>query len=184
MTATLGGADSALSDDERLMLDTIRNFAALAGSRPGWRYGSVYALLLDSGRLFTPAPWPDGEIPGEPGRCYVESVSWACAVDRAYVEGMAWNGLWQIEHAWLAGPDGRSAHDPTWREPGTAYLGLPIDPRTASDLMGHHREPLLAHGTVCREWLQHGVPADLLIDCGRPVPVVAREGHPAGGPAA
>ncbi|MGW2255142.1 hypothetical protein ACWCXH_33895 [Kitasatospora sp. NPDC001660] len=171
----MSGTDAALSSAEALMVDDMRGMASFASPRPGWRYGSVYALLLDVGRLFTPTPWPhpDG-IPGEPGRCYVDSVSWAWGSPDtlAYVEGMAWTGMFPMEHAWCGDPHGR-ALDPTWRETAAAYLGLPVDPRTASDLMGHHREPLLAHGAVCREWLQHGVPGELLVDCGRPVPTAA-----------
>ncbi|MFB7109735.1 hypothetical protein [Streptomyces sp. NPDC056190] len=47
--------------------------------------------LATPGRLFTPAPWPDGgDPPGEPGQCYIESVSWAWASDGelVYVEGL------------------------------------------------------------------------------------------------
>lgn len=153
------------------MISDMRNFVMLEPARPGWRYPSVFSLLLDVGRLFTPRPWPTGEPPGEPGRCYVDSASWAWGSPDglAYVEGVAWTGLFPMEHAWCA--DGLGVvHDPTWREPATAYLGLPVDARAASDLMGRHLEPLLAHGAVCRDWLRTGVPGELLVDCGRPVP--------------
>jgi len=139
----------------------------------GYRYASVYALLLDVGRLFTPARWPSGPPPGEPGKCYIEAASWAWgATDApAYVEGMAWTGLFPIEHAWCSTRSG-TVLDPTWEEPGSAYLGLPVKPTVAVDLMRRHGDALLTHGPVTREWMRDGVPPDILMDVGRPVPKV------------
>ncbi|TDT93294.1 hypothetical protein EDD99_8103 [Streptomyces sp. 846.5] len=160
-------------DAEALMLADVRGFAQrVPQPLPGWRYASVYALLLDVGRLFTPRTWPDGgPPPGETGRCYTESASWAWGSPDglAYVEGFAWTGLYPMEHAWCADRDGFGL-DPTWSDPASAYLGLPVLAAAAVELMGRHREPLLAHGTVCRDWMEHGVPGELLADVGRPVP--------------
>ncbi|MFE2911381.1 hypothetical protein [Kitasatospora indigofera] len=142
--------------------------------QPGWRYDSMRRLLLDRGRLFTPAPWPGGSAPGEPGACYSESVVRAREEGWAYVEGLAWDGGWfETEHAWCSVPGSPDALDPTCTSPADAYIGLPIEARAAADLMGRHRRSLLSPGPVALEWLQHGVPEGLLVDCGRPVPVPA-----------
>lgn len=162
------------SDAETWLLDDLRDFAGVVGEPPdGWRYATVYGLLLDVGRLFTPQSWPDGEPPGELGRCYVESVSWAAAQPDtlAYVEGLAWRTYPQ-EHAWCAQLDTGRMLDPTCptRLLAPAYIGLPVRADAAAALMFQHRGPLLGHTALTREWMQHGVPAGLLLDVGRPVP--------------
>ncbi|MFC9233617.1 hypothetical protein ACFTZI_32460 [Streptomyces decoyicus] len=148
--------------------------------RDGWVYATLDALLLDKGRLFRPSPWPDGgDPPGEPGRCFVESVSWAWAAaagDLAYVEGyaLAPGDVFAEPHAWCAAVDG-AARDVTWRRPGTAYLGLPVRAEVAKDLMAEQFGPLL-HGAeglispLAERWMRTGVPEDLLVPVGRPVP--------------
>lgn len=83
MTTNISGSTEPATAERRLV-DELR-----ADAR------TLPSLLLAYGRLFTPAPWPDGgSPPGEPGRCYVESASWAWASDGelAYVEGWAWDG--------------------------------------------------------------------------------------------
>ncbi|MFD9150948.1 hypothetical protein ACWHAO_27995 [Streptomyces albidoflavus] len=154
----------------------LRRDAALRGERPGWVHSSLSALLLAHGRLFTPAPWPDGgNPPGEPGKCYTESVSWAWASggELAYVEGWAWDLAWPVEHAWCAGADG-NARDLTWPRPGRAYLGLPVRAEEAVRIMNERLGPVL-HGNglasdLAVTWCREGVPAELLADVGRPVP--------------
>ncbi len=166
---------AGLSPSEAVIVTTLAlDLPGAPARRDGWRYATVVELLLDVGRLFTPTPWRSGEPQGEPGRCYIESASWACAVDGlAYAEGLAWDGLRPVRHAWCGDAAG-AAVDPTWRTPGTVYLGLPVDARTASDLMGRQAGPLLHHSKpLLRQWLQHGVPGELLVDCGRPVPAAA-----------
>ncbi|MFF2751129.1 hypothetical protein ACFVVA_37035 [Kitasatospora sp. NPDC058048] len=169
---TTGLPPAGLSPAESVVVTSLElDIVGVSERRNGWRYGSALELLLDVGRLFRPTPWHSGELQGDAGRCYIESVSRACAGDGlAYVEGLAWDGLKPRRHAWCGDAAG-AAIDPTWRDPGTAYLGLPVDARTASDLMGHQGGPLLHDGMpLLGEWLRHGVPGELLVDCGRPVP--------------
>lgn len=79
----------------------------------------------------------------------------------------------QVAHAWLSDVEGR-ALDPTWRPPGTAYVGLPVRGDVAADLMDERGFPLLhgPDGLVAAhavEWLRDGVPAGVLADVGRDV---------------
>ncbi|MFM9625324.1 hypothetical protein ACKI14_46320 [Streptomyces turgidiscabies] len=178
MTQTSGAEGAtAHAEAEDELIGHLRWQADTTPARPGWAHSGLAALLLSRGRLFIPAPWPeDGPPPGEPGRCYIESVSWAWASsgEFAYVEGLAWDVAWAVEHAWCAGVDGR-ARDLTWQKPGRAYLGLPVDAEYAARTMGDRAGPLL-YGAVgmaselAREWMRDGVPAGLLVDVGRPIP--------------
>ncbi|MFE6166160.1 hypothetical protein ACFQ7F_45535 [Streptomyces sp. NPDC056486] len=171
------GTESVTSEAEGWLIEYLRMDASARGERSGWVHPGLSALLLAHGRLFTPAPWPDGgDPPGEPGRCYIESVSWAWATggELAYVEGWAWDTAWPVEHAWCAGAGG-AARDLTWRRPGRAYLGIPVRAQDAARLMGEQSGPLL-HGAgglasdLVVTWCREGFPAELLADVGRPLP--------------
>jgi len=165
------------AEAERWLVDHLRRDAQMRGERPGFAHAGMASLLLAYGRLFTPAPWPDGgDPPGEPGRCYTESASWAWASDGelVYVEGLAWDLAYPVEHAWCATADG-TARDLTWRRPGLAYLGIPVHAEAAVRIMGERRGPLLyaAEGLgseLAVEWSRAGIPAELLADVGRPIP--------------
>ncbi|MFF4709617.1 hypothetical protein [Streptomyces sp. NPDC001297] len=167
------------ADAERDLIGHLRRQASAVSERRGWAYSSLAALLLVHGRLFTPSRWADSVAPpGEPGRCYVESVSWAWASSGtlAYVEGLACSaGGAMVEHAWCADVlDGR-ARDLTWSEPGRAYLGLPVDAEHAAGVMGARAGPLLygvvqGVSDVAERWMRSGIPEGLLLDVGRAVP--------------
>ncbi|WP_433860354.1 hypothetical protein [Streptomyces kronopolitis] len=171
-------ADAGPSPEESLLIDELQRRAKR--HLDGWVYATLDALLLDKGRLFTPAPWPDGgDPPGEPGLCFVESVSWAWAApagDLAYVEGFALapRDVFAEPHAWCAAVDG-AARDVTWRVPGVAYLGLPVQAEAAKDLMSERAGPLLfgVEGLItplAERWMRTGFPDELLVSVGRPVP--------------
>lgn len=176
-----GGTVSAQAAAEDWLIKGLRRKADAAGTLPGWAYATLDTMLLDVGRLFTPAPWPGGgNPPGEPGRCFVESASWAWASagELAYVEGWASDAddFDYTAHAWCAGADG-AARDTTWPRPGLAYLGLPVRAEAATDLMLANVGPLL-HGRdgmisdLAERWMREGVPGELLVDVGRRVPQI------------
>jgi hypothetical protein len=167
---------STPAEAERWLVDQLRRDAQMQGERPGFAHAGMSSLLLAYGRLFTPAPLPDSIPPGEPGRCYVEAVSWAWASEGelVYVEGLAWDLVYPVEHAWCATADG-TARDLTWPRPGLAYLGIPVHAEAAARIMGERRGPLLyavegLGSELAVEWAREGIPAELLADVGRPIP--------------
>ncbi|MFE7194489.1 hypothetical protein [Kitasatospora sp. NPDC057541] len=172
-TANQQSSIGGLTDAERHLVGDLHVAVTLLGDPPpGYQYVNVLGLLLDVGRLFTPRPWPDGGTPpGEPGKCYTESVAWAWGSPDglAYVEGVAWTGRFPLEHGWCSSADGLVL-DPTWPVPAAAYLGLPVRADAAAALMSEHGDRLLGYGTVCLDWLRTGVPGELLVDVGRQIP--------------
>ncbi|WP_327713675.1 hypothetical protein OG912_37910 (plasmid) [Streptomyces sp. NBC_00464] len=171
---------TAVTEAESWLLDFLRMDFAPVDERAGWAHASLPSLLLARGRLFTPAAWPGGGgPPGEPGGCFIESVSWAWAAPRgtlAYVEGCALTRPIPEPHAWCAAVAGTgSAIDLTWRRPGLAYLGLPVDAEYAVRMMKETAGPLLHDSSgrisaLAREWMRHGVPAGVLVDTGGRLP--------------
>lgn len=78
-----------------------------------------------------------------------------------------------MEHAWCGTKDG-VVRDLTWRRPGRAYLGIPVHAEAATRIMGKQGSPLLyaAQGHASElavEWARDGIPAELLVDVGRPI---------------
>ncbi|MFB7031007.1 MULTISPECIES: hypothetical protein [unclassified Streptomyces] len=166
-----------VSANEEWLIGGLR-FGARYPPRDGWAYSSPSALLLAHGRLFTPARWPGGAIPGEPGQCFIESMIYAQGSGDAlaYVEGWALdpdNTGETIAHAWCAGPGGLLL-DPTWKAPGAAYVGLPVVPSVAAGLMSDCGGPLLHSASglvspVTERWMREGIPEGVLVDVGRPI---------------
>ncbi|MEV6527791.1 hypothetical protein AB0M43_38305 [Longispora sp. NPDC051575] len=139
----------------------------------GWRYRSFAALLLAEGRLFTPGVGSTVDVPehhqGATGTCYVSAALWSMASGLAYVEG--YSSVFEpmpTEHAWCSGPAGR-ALDPTWTEPGLAYIGLPV---SAEYRRSCREVALLAPHPAGLALLQYGLPDEIRADVGRPLPAI------------
>lgn len=128
-----GRAEAALIAHLRLLAAT----AAGPDSAPvkeGWAYTSVYHLLLDAGRFFTPTPLPQTMVRGPERECFANAVALVrehqTSSGLMYCEGYASAPLTGTDgfptmHAWASTPDA-AVLDPTWPQPGTAYLGIPI----------------------------------------------------------
>ncbi|MFF2618532.1 hypothetical protein [Kitasatospora sp. NPDC058046] len=146
-----------------------------------WTYTSQFDLLLREGRLFTPAPLPDGVERLHPGFCFTNAAQAADdhpELHLTYAEGY---GTALIDatlalhtpHGWAVTPDGL-ALDPTWpHEDAGAYLGLPFaDPGVwPHPLLGRS---LLQEPPFLEDVLRHGLPDGLLADLGRPIRTTTR----------
>lgn len=158
-----------VAERETWLVADLRGWAAIGDARP-WGggagvYTSMWALVLDAGRLHTWAPYPGNLAPGEAGRCYRDAARLSASeTDLLYAEGWAWSGLGAERHAWCVRPDG-SVVDPTWTD-ATAYLGVTI-PRPTLDVLAPHGQ--LLGPSPGEDWLRDGVPAGVLVDVGRPV---------------
>jgi hypothetical protein len=157
--------------------------------REGWAYPSPHHLLLDVGRLFTPAPLPPDMDRLSEGSCYANAAQIIAehpGRSLVYVEGYGTcliPGYLHTPHDWatsVAAPVAApaTAIDPTWPDnPRGAYLGIPFaDP-------GMWPAPVYGAG-ILQELgtllpiLREGLPADRIADIGRSLPaaVAARTG--------
>ena len=161
---------------EELVVQELREQAGRVvggGRREGWQFVSLAHLLLEHGRLFTPAPLATPYRPLPAGQCYANAFAMAAArPELVYVEGYGvcdYDGdLIHFHHAWCATADG-TVVDPTWPEPGDVYVGLPIGPHKGAPRLG----PGLIHEPVqLHDVLREGLPADALVDVGEPLPAV------------
>ncbi|MFI7083824.1 hypothetical protein ACIBUR_09480 [Streptomyces anulatus] len=157
---------------EEALLQELRGVIARhpkVGRRAGWAHGSLPELLVERGRFFTPARLP-ASVPRLPARaCYSNAFALAATrSDMVYAEGYAvWDSGdgWQLHlhHAWCV--DSRGAVvDPTWPTPGLAYLGLPLGPWAGAPSLG---PGLIEEMELLYPLLEHGLPADVLVDVGR-----------------
>jgi len=116
-------------------LDELRQYlqdrvTLLQKIRPnqGWKYASYEELILDCGIVMEAKPLPKDIKRGLPRSCYYNSQKLVFRKsDLIYVEGyaLAEDVSIALPHAWLMTPQGY-AIDPTWDEPGVAYLGIPF----------------------------------------------------------
>lgn len=89
----------------------------------GWKYGSYEELVLAEGTTWTEAIF---EKNGPLKNCYENSITYALDNGGLYCEGYALGAFMPVMHAWvLMGDD---VIETTWREPGTEYIGVAMDP--------------------------------------------------------
>jgi hypothetical protein len=89
----------------------------------GYKYTSIPGLLLAEGQWFTPIKRPPWMRKMPDKACFENATAMATMhKEYRYAEGYSFS-LIPTLHAWLVDPDG-NAVDPTWREPGAAYLGI------------------------------------------------------------
>jgi hypothetical protein len=170
--------DWSLIDWARLLAHAAAHNAALHPEAEGWRYTSVASLLLDVGRLFTAATRPVTDR-GEFGKCFRNASQYADQnAGGAYVEGLATRantlGI-QVEHAWFAQYD--TAIDPTWPD-GIAYLGVPFTAEFRLSRQLQTSEWPLLWSSQVKDLLHHGIPHDVLVDVGRPLPALTEHDDP------
>ncbi|MEV6313583.1 hypothetical protein AB0M10_33980 [Streptomyces sp. NPDC051840] len=149
---------------EDLLVQELREQSGRAprtGRRSAWAYGSLAELLLERGRLFTPAELPATvrRLPAQ--QCYANAFALASYREGlVYAEGYAvceiGGDLLHFQHAWCVAADGVVV-DPTWESPGEAYLGLALGPAVGVPGLGPgliHEPQML--GSVLREGLPDG----------------------------
>lgn len=91
------------------------------------RYCGISDVILRHGRQFKPGPakLPSGLSRGELKQCFSNAQSELWHDQRlTYVEGYAMSII-PVHHGWLVDDEGRVL-ELTWREPGSAYIGVPI----------------------------------------------------------
>lgn len=97
---------------------------------PGWKFSCYEELYLKYGIFMEPGIAPE-DIKGAPSRCYYnchQLIRKREYKNLTYVEGyaIALDVSFPINHAWLMDSDG-CAIDPTWRETGLLYFGIPLN---------------------------------------------------------
>lgn len=97
---------------------------------PGWKFSCYEEIYLEYGIFMEPRVAPK-ELKSEPSYCYYncqQIIRKRKYKNLTYVEGyaIAQNVSIPINHAWLLDGDGY-AIDPTWRETGLLYFGIPLN---------------------------------------------------------
>lgn len=106
---------------------------------PGMAYWSVEDYILKEGRFFAPQPLPEGYMQRPMKACFYNSYRLAACANGAlrFCEGYASGSLIPVHHAWCVDREDRVV-DPTWDEPGTAYLGVILDLDQVRDVAKRH----------------------------------------------
>ncbi|MER7990339.1 hypothetical protein ABTY53_32855 [Streptomyces noursei] len=119
-------AEQALVDllDAHTALESLLDHDGTAG----WSHRSVYELVAAYGPWFTPAALPAQIRPLPERQCFTN----AAATEREhphllYTEGFALTAGNAVLHAWCTDTVGHVI-DPTWLDPGSAYLGIRLPP--------------------------------------------------------
>lgn len=150
-------ADQALREELQRMLDQAgRSFRGTAT----WRYRSFEAAVLaQGGYADLTKPFAGPLLRGPLKACFQNAFEASQhRPDLTYCEGFAMIAEFPLafHHAWVIDPSG-ALGEPTWMEPGIAYLGIPFAaPFVAKTMMNRdyygllddheHRFPLLREG--------------------------------------
>jgi hypothetical protein len=133
--------NNSLAELQQYLQDRV---SLLKEIRPnqGWKYIGIEELLLDRGTVMEAKPLPKTIKRGLSKSCYHNCQKIAFKQnDFTYVEGyaVAEEISLAIAHAWLMTPEG-SAIDPTWDEPGTAYLGIPFSTNWVKSIIAARKQ--------------------------------------------
>lgn len=111
---------------ERQLIDFIQMMASAYPEHQRSGHRDFLLMLLEHGRLWTPAPLDQQPERGEARQCYRNALELSYGTP-LYCEGYAVaNGVpIPILHAWCLTEDGLVL-EPTWSEPGVAYLGIAV----------------------------------------------------------
>ena len=129
-----------------------------------WKFSCPESLVLHYGRFWTPQPKPKDVRWGRQKQCFSNAHDLAnCRPDLTYCEGFALDQSIPEAfcHAWCVDRNGNVV-DNTWRTPGRAYMGIPLNLRWVSQVifsLGTYG--VLLEGDVFYnvKLLQRGIPA-------------------------
>jgi len=105
-------------------------------NRDDLQYLCIEDFILKEGKAFKPKPLPDKYEPGEIKQCFRNAFLLSLGhMELTYVEGYAFcENLIPVHHAWCVDPDGNVV-DPTWRDTGIEYIGVPFSQKYAMSLI-------------------------------------------------
>jgi hypothetical protein len=124
-------------DFNETLREYLHQMDSLAGDAThGGFYRNQYDFVLRHGKVYAPRPMPPEMWTGAPKHCYGNSIILAAKDGFHYVEGFAIPNFEEkvvmtFEHAWCT--DGQFAFDPTWFNPGRAYIGVEFSIERADD---------------------------------------------------
>lgn len=116
-------------DDD--LMRFCRQMASVTPVLDGLHYRGMHDFLAQHGKAYEPRkkavklPW------GAPKCCYGNALAAAVKYGWTYVEGIAL-GVIPVQHAWNVRDDGEMV-DLTWRQVGSAYLGVEFSIGRADD---------------------------------------------------
>ncbi len=135
-----------------------------------WKYGGFEELVLDCGLEMEAIPLPKAIKLGLPKSCY-----WNCQKliskrkDLFYVEGYVLDReiSFPIAHAWLTTKN-KEVIDPTLREPGIYYFGIPFSTQWIKNLIKSRKNRnniSVFEGNYIEDYslLVQGLPAEALV---------------------
>ena len=114
----------------------------------GLKYSSYEELVKTEGTLWDDPDKIVRDLNGPIKNCYENSLLYALDNDLLYCEGYAYGSVIPVMHAWVLNPETGEVIETTWREPGTEYFGVALDPYEAFDLMGDY------YGLLANDWMR------------------------------